>query len=266
MKLRLAYLALPALLTLTAGLAPRVVAQGPPGMMGMRGASANMNPAVSAIGSLLNRNDVKTEITLSQKQGEQMTELQTKSMQELGTKIRENLPDFKSLGDLSEEERKSKFDEMRTKIQDVAQTQMNASSDASEKKAQEILRAEQWKRLQELDLQFRGPLALAQPKLAEKFALTADQKTKIAALLTEYQTKRQELMTGVFSSFQMPKQGEAPVMPDMDAIKAKMTKATETSEKLRKTQGEKVLPLLTDAQKAAWTAAQGVPFKFRQAE
>ena len=271
-KLKPLFFALPALLTLTLVSAPRVTAQGFPGMGGgmkqmFKGKTAQ-NPAVSAVGILLNRNDVKTEIMLSQRQTEQMTEQQDQAIEQIGAKIKENMPDIQSILSLSDDERKTKIDETITKMQDVMQTQMNVASEASEKKAQEILKPEQWKRLQELDLQFRGPLALADPKLAEKFLLTADQKSKIAGLNNDYQKQRQQAMQNIFSGFSSIKIGDA--APDMDAIKTKMAKAQEDmakaqkeSEKFHKAQEDKVLPLLTDAQKAAWTAAQGVPFKFR---
>ena len=275
MKLKSLFFALPALLTLTLVAAPRVEAQGFPGMGGMKqmfkGGKETQNPAVSAVGALLDRNDVKTEITLSQRQAEQMTAQRDQAIQQIGDKIKENLPDFKSIMSLSDDERATKINETITKVQDVVQTQANVAMEASEKKAQEILKPEQWKRLQELDLQWRGPLALAEPKLAEKFQLTADQKSKILALNNDYQKQRQQAVQNIFSGFSSIKLNDGP--PDMDAIKAKMakaqedmTKAQKESEKFRKAQEEKVLPLLTDSQKAAWTAAQGVPFKFRTAE
>lgn len=275
MKLRPLFLALPALLTLNAISAPRVTAQGFPGMGGgmkqMFKGKTTQNPAVSSVGILLNRNDVKTEITLSQRQTEKMTDQQDQALQKIGDKIKENMPDIQSIMSLSDDERKSKIDETITKMQDVVQTQMNVASEASEKKAQEILKPEQWKRLQELDLQFRGPLALAEPKLAEKFLLTADQKFKIAALNSACQKQRQQAIQNIFSGLSSLKIGDG--APDIDAIKTKMakaqedmTKAQQESEKFRKAQEAKVLPLLTDAQKTAWTAAQGVPFKFRNTD
>ena len=275
MKLRPLFFALPALLTLTLVSTLRVQAQGFPGMGGMKqmfkGSKETQNPAVSAVGALLNRNDVKTEITVSQRQMEQMTEEQDKATQQLTDKIKENLPDFKSIMALSDDERSAKITETITKMQDIAQTQMNVASESSEKKAREILRPEQWERLQQLDLQWRGPLALAEPKLAERFQLTADQKSKMLGLNNEYQQQRQQAVQNIFSGFSSIKLNDGP--PDMDAIKTKMAKAQEDmakaqkeSEKFHKTQDEKALALLTDAQKAAWTAAQGKPFKFRTAE
>ena len=237
-------------------------AQGPMGQM-MRGASRIVNPATNSFGTLLQRDDVKTELGLSQMQNEQLTAEQTKGMQEMREKMMSNLPDFKALGDLSEDERKAKMEEVQSKMKDAAETGQRSMAEDMEKKAQEILKPEQLKRLRELDLQWRGPLALGDVKVAEKFALTKEQKPKIVALLTDYQKQQTDVFSSVFSGFK-PGSGAAP--PDRTEMQAKMTKAQTDIEVIRKAQGEKVLPLLTDDQKTAWIAAQGQPFKFRKTE
>ena len=257
--------ALPAaLLTLAVGFTAPCAparAQGPFGAM-MRGASKIVNPATSSFGVLLSRDDVKTELALSQVQNEQLTAEQTKGMQQMREKITSNLPDFKAMADLSDDERKSKMEEFQSKIKEVAEAGQVTMAQDMEKKAETILKPEQLKRLKELDLQWRGPLALGDAKVAEKFALTKEQKPKVAAMLTDYQKQQTETISAAFSGFKPGAGGP----PDRTEMQAKMTKAQADIEILRKAQGEKVLPLLTEEQKTAWTAAQGKPFKFRKTE
>ena len=237
-------------------------AQQPPMINMMRGGPETSDPAHSAWSSLLQRADVKTEILLSQRQDEQLTAEQKKGIQQLQEKIKSNLPDFSAFGGLSEEDMKAKIEELKTKIKDVAETGVAAMSDDIEKKAQETLRPEQLKRLSELDLQWRGPLALADKKVGDKFTLAPEQNAKIAALLAEYQKQQSEAMQGVFAGFTPG----AAATPGQEEIKAKMTKARAKVEAIREAQGEKVSALLTDTQKTAWTAAQGKPFKFRKSD
>jgi len=264
---------------------------------GMRNAAQTVDPAHSAITTLLNRNDVKSEIMLSQRQSEDMTAAEQKAQADLQQKVQAARLDRNTLQGLSQDERRAKQQEARQKQQEIrqaGQTEMDAELD---KKAQEVLKPDQIKRLHELDLQWRGPLALADPKVAEPFNLTADQKTKITAMLEDYHKTQQDTMSALFprggngngNGGRRNRNGQAnpnaqpadpgaqpapatpqaaPAAPqtpaDPAALQAKIDEAKGKVDKAREEIGTKVLALLTEEQKTAWTTAQGKKFTFRK--
>jgi len=67
-------------------------------------------------------------------------------------------------------------------------------------KVKELLSADQYKRLQQIQLQanlaFQGPTALTAPEVDSQLKLTEDQKQKLMAVNTEYQQKQRDLFTG----------------------------------------------------------------------
>ena len=229
-----------------------------------------LDPGASGIRTLLKRDDVRTEIVLSQRQGEQLTEIETKAqMESRQTQANQFDPSaIAGLKDLSDEERDAKMKEMAQKARELRQANDATFSAEVEKKIATILRREQMTRLQQLDLQWRGPLALSDKKVADKFNLTPEQRTKIATALAEYKKAQTETLTKSFASMKPAPAdpGSPPVRPDMAAIESKILQAQAELEKIQAAQADKVLALLTDEQKAAWTAAQGARFSFRKAE
>ena len=229
-----------------------------------------LDPSASGIRALLKRDDVKTEIVLSQRQGEQLLEIETKAQ----TNARQpQAPQFDAaaigaLKDLSDEERAAKMQEMAQKAREERMASEAAVSADVDKKIETILRKEQVTRLRQLDLQWRGPLALSDKKVADKFNLTPEQRTKVAATLADYKKSQTEMFTKSFASMK-PAAGDPgapPTRPDPAAIEKKIMEMQDELEKIRAAQGDKIVALLTDEQKAAWTAAQGVKFSFRKAE
>ena len=269
---------------------------------GRGGRFATVDPTRSSITTLLKRDDVKSEILLSQRQGEEMTTAETKDQDDLNQKVQAARPDRAAMQNLSQEDRRAAMQEARQKMNDIRK-EAGAAMDADlDKKAQEVLKPEQIKRLKELDLQWRGPLALADPKVAEQFNLTADQKTQIAAILADYRKSEQATQQETFAAMGgrgrrnrggnaaggatpapgAPADPNAPATPapadpnaqaapatppqplDPAAIEAKLTEAQGKIDKSRQDGGDKVVALLTDEQKAAWKAAQGKKFTFRK--
>ena len=58
----------------------------------------------------------------------------------------------------------------------------------------EILTPKQRKRLNEIDLRWRGPLSLVDPKVADQAAIGADDKKKAQDAYKEFTDARQKLM------------------------------------------------------------------------
>ena len=228
-----------------------------------------LNPGASAIRDLIKRDDVVTEIVLSQRQREQLTEIETKAQTD-ARQPQNPQYDAAAIGalkDLSDEERAAKMQEMAAKMKEARQANDAAVSAEVDKKIETVLRKEQVTRLRQLDLQYRGPLALSDKKIADRFNLTPEQRTKIGAALTEYKKSQNEMLAKTFASMKAaPEPGAPPVRPDQAAIEKKVMEMQGELEKVQAAQGDKILALLTDEQKAAWTAAQGAKFVFRKAE
>jgi len=96
-----------------------------------------------------------------------------------------NLQDFQNIS----AEQRQKMGEISTKL--------NAEFAP---KVKELLSADQYKRLQQIQLQanlsLQGPTALNAPEVASELKLTDEQKQKLMALNTEYAQKQRDLFTG----------------------------------------------------------------------
>jgi serine/threonine protein kinase len=127
---------------------------------------------------------------------------------------------------LSEEARGQKFQEMAA---------------ANEKALAAILTPAQLRRLKQIALQQRGTQALDETDVAAKLALTADQKTRIQALRDE----------GLHAMTEGPRQDRGPGEGDWNA------------ERIDRSTLEKVVAVLTPAQRTAWKELVGEPFQGR---
>ena len=269
----------------------------------MRG--AQHDPTRSTLPILIKRDDVITEIMLSQKQGEDFAAeektAQDATMQKMQD-ARKAMPSRTDLQALSQEEQQAKRTEARQKMTEVMTAARTEQDDAVEKKAETVLRTDQLTRIHQLDLQWRGPLALTDKKIGDKYSLTAEQKTQLADLLKQSQTEQQAVLRAAMTALRPPRQrrnnnaatpGAAPAAPadpnapaapaappavdpsapaapapaplTQEEIQAKITEATGKADKIRLDYDAKALALLTDAQKAQWKAATGAKFTFRQA-
>src|SRR5262245_46383197 len=86
---------------------------------------------------------------------------QKKGVEEISTEAREAL---RGVRNLSREERQKKTAEVRQKV---------------EGKLEKLFKEDQNKRLHQIDLQQRGPLALSQKKTADEVELTPDQRKQL---------------------------------------------------------------------------------------
>ena len=102
-------------------------------------------------------------------------------------------------------------------------------------------------RFRQLELQQQGPVAIARKSVADELTLTADQQKQVADLQTQANADRRAAMQGV--DFQNMSADDRQKM---------MTKMMD----IQKATGDKILALLTDAQKTQWKAMQGAPFTF----
>jgi type 1 glutamine amidotransferase len=147
---------------------------------------------------------------------------QVKKVEELSEKMREKM---QGVFDLEEPERGKKMQELNRE---------------NDKALAAVLTLEQAKRLKQIVYQQQGTAALTTPEVAGAIGLSDEQRKRIGEINEETSKSTRAL-------FQ-------PGSPPDDATRAKM-------EALRKAGTEKVLAVLTDAQKTAWKDLQGQPFQ-----
>ena len=163
-----------------------------------------VDPGVSNTSNLLTRSDVRNELLLNGRQTETIANLQNgypaAMMSGLMTTIMGAMQKMQQDGgtldprSMSPDERQQMITEMRDKMTESV-TALQADQD---KKSEAALTPAQTKRLKELDLQWRGPLALSDEKLGEKVALTPDQRTQFKAMLKELRDARVKAQTSAF--------------------------------------------------------------------
>jgi len=139
-------------------------------------------------------------------------------------------PDFRNM---SEADREKAMAEARARREKEAAT-ANA-------KLAEVLLPLQIERLEQISLQMRGTAALADAKVAAKLSLTEDQKKKVEAAMTANREAMQQAFQG----------------GGRDQNREQMR---ERFQQLRKDSDEKVLAVLTAAQKAEFEKLKGPAF------
>ncbi len=165
----------------------------------------------------------------------ELTDEQKQQIQQL-VEARRNQPrpDFGDFRNLSEEQRRERFTQMREEGE-----KRNAEVRA---KLKEILVGPQNVVLDQLVIQRQGLAALLNPEVAQKLSLSAEQQEKIRTTMDENGQRIREAFGN--------SQGG-----DREAARARM-------EQLQKENEDKVLAHLTDAQKQQFTELKGEPFEF----
>ena len=276
---------------------------GPGGPMGaqmgemmtkMRQSRAFADPGVSSASSLLTRADVRNELMLNGRQTEALADLQNGFPAAMGQQMRDAFQKMRDeMGaanpqDMSPEERQQFGAQMQTTMQE-AQFAVLADQD---KKAEALLNPAQIKRLHELDLQWRGPLAVADAKTNAKLNFTPEQQTKLTDMLKDFRAKQQESRGGMWGggrgrpgaggqtgqagaagANQNGANGQPPAsgpgapggrrgFPTPEEMQAQMETSSKAILKLRKTTDEKALALLTPEPAAAMEDDAGPRVRF----
>jgi Spy/CpxP family protein refolding chaperone len=147
---------------------PPLLAQPGGGPGGFRGGPGGLFGGGGMLG-LLQQQEVQGEIELNDDQAD---ELRT-----LGDALRDQIRDemqgaFQGMRDLSDEERQSRFEEIRSRVDGILKN--------AEGRVQEVLLPHQFERLKQIDLQARiqrgGAAALTEGELAETLGLTEAQR------------------------------------------------------------------------------------------
>lgn len=228
----------------------------------------------NAFGLLMQRKDVQNELALDDQQLAALREIPRKMMADVRAKM---LGGRSAVGvdpvqpNYSPEERRAEI----LKRQEQQREALAGYMEDLSKRADDLLRPNQVRRLHELDLQWRGPLALTDPKVADKLDLTPEQRTKVSEALEDYYAARQKVMLKFNGSVQKSSSpgdnapNAKPTPPSAlneQDMRARMADAQKDIEQARKAAGEKALAVLTSDQRERWKTLLGQPFTFRELE
>lgn len=179
------------------------------------------------VSGLVGMAEVQKELGITDEQKTEITKVieESRPMRGAGGFNREEFQN------LSEEERTKRFEEMRKQGEETAKK--------VEEKVKGVLNEQQWTRLSELRIQREGVNALSRAEVAEKLALSDEQKKEIA-----------KLNEGLRPTFGRgaPGGGERPNFEEIRAQREKVQKD--------------ILAVLSEDQKETFEKMQGAKFEF----
>lgn len=131
----------------------------------------------------------------------------------------------------------------------------------------QILRPEQMVRLSELSLQWRGAMALNDPKVAEQIGLKAEQRAQVARIVAEYQQERSRVFQSLMKKSEMSSPDGAAkrvmVQLNLSELDKPLSPARRALEDARDRAEKQIMELLTETQRKGWRQAQGESFTFK---
>jgi hypothetical protein len=199
---------------------------------------------------LLRRSDVQSGIALSLRQKQQLAEI-LNSPQRITINMVNN-------GNLDEEARKKEMEK-----------QVAAQLGGPEEKVKALLKPDQFERLQELLLQWKGPLILGDAKSADRLKLSPESRTDIAKAVNEYQAVKNEVMASLTQVNDTPGQ-DGPnkslrrmVKVNTQELENQLSPAYKKLDAAKKDAEKRILDALDPAERDSWRKAQGAPFTFR---
>ena len=210
------------LIVLCFGLSPAAQAQDNVSLFGA-------SPAANFSQELLKRTDVQNELGIDANQKAALAKVLSES------NTREIVRTYPDISRLSDEERRQWQAEINRQANKDAAFLMNEQR----REVEEILRPEQRKRLTEIDLQWRGILALVDRDLSDELGILPSHYKVIEQIVAGFEVKRINLSS---------------VRPRVDRYQKRQVLLRETE--------QKVLALLSDEEKGRWTLKIGEPFKF----
>lgn len=264
-----------------------------------RGGQPDRNPMTTHVMELINRADVQNNIHLDLKQKTALTQFQGEAQKMVRDQMQQMFQTMRQQNggrggrngaqngqDDGQADRNAQRQQMRTQMQaqrEAIQTKITTGLN-------EVLRPDQVTRLHQLDLQWRGVLSLADPKVADEVKVSAEHRSATTTLLTEYQTKSREARQQLFQSMRGNRQQNGGRGNGFGNAAGNVGNATNngaagnsnnaqgnpaqngqnpfaaierTDAAARKEAEDKALALLSRDEKARWTTAQGAPFTFR---
>ena len=236
---------------------------GPFGMGGgLAGIGKGLNivdPGVSYIFQLIKRSDVRSELFLDPKQREKLEQMfneESAAAQQRANALKDSL---KSGGaSVGSAQKATQF--------------FGPNASDREKKLAEILTPKQLKRLKELDLQYRGPLAMGVKPVAEKAKLTETEAPAVADLLQKYHEAVRKAL-GFEQKVQRTENGNGNtsvsistsvnITGSQQELEQKAQKAQEVIDAARKALGAQALKSIASDHALEWKGLAGPRFQFQ---
>jgi hypothetical protein len=181
---------------------------------------------VEALGGgpfLVFRDRVQEELKLSEDQKQAL-------MGKIPDHFQETMKVFERIKDLKPQEREKEMQSHRQKAREKLSALLK-----------ETLKAQQLKRLQQLELQQEGPFALGRPEIAKELHITDEQRQQFMGVVQEMQKKIEPLVK------------EAGSGGNPEEIRPKVMK-------IRKEHGGRIEAILSDTQQRQWQNLLGKPF------
>jgi hypothetical protein len=143
-----------------------------------------------------------------------------------------------ALAETLREERRGRFQDLRDATPEERTKVMSEWRTEEMKRVNAVLNPDQQKRFRQISLQQEGPMAVIHADVASELGLTDDQKKKVQEIQAQMRAEQQNLFQDAGG--------------DREALRGKM-------EALRKSSNDKVVAILTDAQKTKWKEMTGAP-------
>ena len=228
-----------------------------------------INPARNYVTYLVNRDDVQAHILLSSAQRQALNSMQNGARTALFDKLTQNT---NSLSQLVQEQSNDSNANLDSQMKELVleRDSIEAKNDLYlMSKLKSILTAKQIARLNELDLIWRGPVAITDQSVAYRVGVSPERKQKIDALYSAYKRKVARSL-GVDQNAASARQG-TPVSRSAQTTASRTPqdwniwadRAEREIESYRKRTGNSVYQLLSADQKARWKAFTGKQFTFR---
>ncbi len=257
------------------------------------------DPLSSHLFALVKRADVYAELKITSRQRESLEKLQETLSEQLYAKMHEavdaDILDPAGLKELPVNERVKQIREFREQVRERSKGAIVEFQGDVEGELTKLLTAKQMTRLKQLDLQWRGPLALGDVRVSQPFELDDEQKVSLEDVIVDYKQKHSEItadavQSGLNISPATPSgrgaaidTGEVvekpatangsnrnalPLKPQevQQKMMQKMLEAQPELDKVIKTLEKKVLKMLSPDQKQLWKEMQGSKFTFRQSD
>ena len=202
-----------------------------------RAAIEGGSPQMNYSRELLKRPSVQAELGLDARQKEDLAKVLSRSNRPI---VVRPVVSYTDISRLSNEERK----QWQAEIHRQAAEQTAFVKDERQREMDDILRPNQRQRLAEIDLQFRGVLALGSKTLSHRLGISTEHQQCIAQILADFEVKRLALLRPLETS-------EDTSSPLYQKRRALLQEAE-----------LKVLAILSDEEKSRWEQAIGKRFVF----
>lgn len=253
------------------------------------------DPLTTHLYALIKRTEVYSELKITSRQREALEKLQQTLSEQLYAKMHDaveaDILDPAGLKELPPNEREKQVREHQEQAKERSKGAMVEFQGDMEEELTKILTAKQMTRLKQLDLQWRGILALGDTRVAQSFELDEEQKTELTEIIADFRSRQVEIAEeavqdaldippprpdgrgGVaapdeqpIDASETPKKKKTPTKPEevQQKMIQKIMEAQPELEKMIKIQEKKLLQILSPDQKQLWKEMQGVKFTFRQ--